>query len=281
MKNPFFNLPDFGGELLDLRLALRLIVRQAFKPMHGHPTPRHAVMPVIKPAFVPALKATLRSNFRFITQTASRFQQMFPSMLTSARPVAATSVAGNSALGKSASGKHLAGKSLAKRPVAGKSLSAKHVSGKSPMGKSVHKGAAHSGKRVVTSGNAAPTPRLVHPATAQPEKVREGMWVEYNKHAVVIARGNYANNETTGLWREYYDSGELMIEEHFTRGVQHGRFATFHPNGQCCSDGMYEEGRREGRFFMYDENGRNVRTLTFKRDVLVEDVIVEEQLAMA
>ena len=33
--------------------------------------------------------------------------------------------------------------------------------------------------------------------------------------------------------------------------------------------------------FMYDESGRHVRSLTFKRDVLLEDVIVEQQLAMA
>jgi hypothetical protein len=32
---------------------------------------------------------------------------------------------------------------------------------------------------------------------------------------------------------------------------------------------------------MYDESGRHVRSLAFKRDVLLEDVIIEQQLAMA
>lgn len=123
--------------------------------------------------------------------------------------------------------------------------------------------------------------RKIHPPSGTPQKVRDGMWVEYNKHAVVVARGVYKNDKKNGLWREYYDTGELMIEEHYLLGALHGRFATFHPNGQCCSDGAYEHGRRQGRFFMYDEDGRHMRTLTFDRDKLVGDVMVEERLATA
>ena len=280
MKNPFFNLPDFGGELLDFRLALRLIVRQAFKPMlghNGHPTPRHTVREAIRPAFMPALKVAFRNNLRFISQTAFRFQQILPAIPTFASARGQKTTAAQS--------KGLTARSVATRPVAGKSiggksLSAKPVAGKTALGKSIHKGAAQRGKRV-GDNTSVTSSRVVHPVGTQPEKVRDGMWVEYNKHAVVVARGTYANNLKNGLWREYYDTGELMIEEHFVLGVQHGRFATFHPNGQCCSDGMYDKGRREGRFFMYDESGRHVRSLTFKRDVLVEDVIVEQQLAMA
>ncbi|HTF16833.1 MAG TPA: hypothetical protein VK658_02105 [Chryseolinea sp.] len=273
MKNPFFNLPDFGGELLDFRLALRLVVRQAFKPMlgqAGHPTPRHAGRTVIKPAFVPALKMALRNNLRFVYRTFFRFQQLFPVIST---------FAGRSI--KPVAGKHAvktaAGKSLGGKPVAGKS-----PSGKSAMGKSGYKTPVHEGKRIVAVDNSdAAASRVIHPTGAQPEKARDGMWVEYNKHAVVVARGTYTNNQKNGLWREYYDTGELMIEEHYLLDAQHGRFATFHPNGQCCSDGSYEHGRREGQFFMFDESGRHVRTLTFKRDTLVDDVIVEESLAMA
>ncbi|MEJ1237874.1 hypothetical protein WBG78_07095 [Chryseolinea sp. T2] len=298
MKNPFFNLPDIGGDLLDFRLALRLIVRQAFKPMLGHvnTTTRHAVAPVYKTAFIPSLKQTLRDKFQFISQTAQRLHNMFPAQKPAAKVVPGKSVT-----------KSVAGKSFAAKPIAGKQITKRQAK---PMGKSLHKAAAN-GKRIAanTQGNKANaqrvagnaqrvagnvsrgngnvqravvnTPRVVHPATAPTEKTRDGMWVEYNKHAVVIARGNYDNNLKTGLWREYYDTGELMIEEHFVQGVQHGRFATFHPNGQCCSDGMYDQGRREGQFFLYDESGRHVRSLTFKHDVLIEDVLIEERLAMA
>lgn len=289
MKNPFFSLPDTNGELLDLRLALRLIVRQALKPMHGlngTPTPRHTVTPFIKPAFIPALKATLRSNVRFIAQTASRIQRLFPSLVIPGSSQLTTRKNGiktattRTVTSKPVISKSIASKSVGNRPVAGKLSSP--VSGKAPMGKSLHKGAAQKGKRVTTSDNsAASAPRIIHPTTTPPEKIRDGVWVEYNKHAVVIARGNYTNNLKTGMWREYYDTGELMIEENFTLGVQHGRFATYHPNGQCCSDGAYEQGRREGRFFMYDESGRHVRTLTFDRDTLVEDTVIEQRLAMA
>lgn len=276
MKNPFFNLPDFGGELLDFRLALRLIVRQAFKPMlgHGHdPAPRHTVRGAIRPAFMPALKVVFQNNLRFISQTAW-FQQILP--------VISSFASGRTSESKPVQAKGLTTRTVAAKTVAGKTIGGKPLAAKPGMGKSVYKGAAQRGKRIASGEHASTaSSRLVHPVAAQPEKVRDGMWVEYNKHAIVVARGSYANNLKNGLWREYYDTGELMIEEHFVLGVQHGRFATFHPNGQCCSDGHYEKGRREGRFFMYDEDGRHVRSLTFKRDVLVDDVIIEQQLAMA
>ena len=290
MKNPFFSLPDFGGDLLDFRLALRLIVRQAFKPMLGHvnTTTRHTVAPVEKTSFIPSLKQTLRNKFQFISQTAQRLHMMFP-----APKPAVTTVQAKSTVTKA-----VARKSFAAKPIAGKQMT---KGASKQMGKSLHKGAASNGKRIAANtprnvqrvaGNservnsnvqrvAANTPRVVHPASTPSEKMRDGMWVEYNKHAVVIARGNYDNNLKTGLWREYYDTGELMIEEHFIQGVQHARFATYHPNGQCCSDGMYEQGRREGQFFLYDESGRHVRSLTFKHDVMIEDVLIEQRLAMA
>jgi hypothetical protein len=244
MKNPFFNLPDFGGELLDFRLALRLIMRQAFKPMLGqtrHPAPRHVVRHTMKPAFVPALKDALRNNLRVLSQKASQFPYVFPLM------------------GDLAGG------------ITGSLASWKLNSGSRKL----------SAKSQSNEATRSSTARKIHPVNEVAEKQREGVWVEYNKHAVVIARGNYANSQKVGLWREYYDTGELMIEETYLLGALHGRFSTFHPNGQCCSEGTYEYGNRHGRFFMYDESGRHVRTLSFERDALVGDVIVEESLAMA
>lgn len=224
MKNPFFNLPDFNGEFLDLRLTIRLLMRHAFGPASKipvHSTSRHTVKRTMKPASMPSIKSALDNNLRLVSKTASPFNFLFP-------------------------------------------ISAELKGG--IMGSSVLRVAGR---------------RKVHPVTEVKEKLRDGMWVEYNKHAIVIARGNYVRNEKNGLWREYYDTGELMIEENYIMGALHGRFATFHPNGQCCSDGAYERGHRHGRFFMYDEDGRHMRTLTFDRDKLVEDVIVEERLATA
>lgn len=224
MKNPFFNLPDFNGEILDLRLTIRLLMRQAFGPARTspvHSTARHTVKRTMKPAFMPSFKEALNNNLWLVSKTASRFHVLFP-------------IAGE-----------------LKGGIMGSSFL--RVSGR----------------------------RKVHPIAEVKDKQRDGMWVEYNKHAIVIARGNYVRNEKNGLWREYYDTGELMIEENYLMGALHGRFATFHPNGQCCSDGTYERGRRHGRFFMYDEEGRHMRTLTFNRDKLIEDVIIEERLATA
>jgi len=247
MKNPFFNLPDFSGELLDFRLALRLIVRQTLKPMRAHdgpPTPRHIVRHTMKPAFVPALKVALKNNFQYVSRTAIRFHYLFP-------------------LIQDLSGGITGSLPLWKRHVGCWKLSTATKKSSTEITAS-------------SEGN-----QKIHPVADSPEQIRNGMWVEYNKHAVVIARGNYANSLKVGQWREYYDTGELMIEENYQLGTLDGRFATFHPNGQCCSEGAYEGGRRQGTFYMYDESGRHMRTLSFDRDRLVEDVIVEESLAMA
>ena len=93
---------------------------------------------------------------------------------------------------------------------------------------------------------------------------RNGKWKEFNKHAVLIAEGNYVNNKKHGVWREYYDSnGGLMIEESYLNGVKHGRFASYHPNGQVLSEGEFQYGSREGCFKVYDENGTNIRNIVF------------------
>lgn len=105
-----------------------------------------------------------------------------------------------------------------------------------------------------------------------PTAQRQGTWVEYNKHAVVIARGSYLDNQKHGLWREYYDTGELMLEENYVQGIAHGRFATFHPNGQACSEGSFVNGQRHGAFRVFDEAGRHVRTMVFEGDVLMEEL---------
>jgi len=341
MKNPFFNLPDFGGDLLDFRLALRLFVRQAFKPMLG--TSRHTIPvthhmaastsrrhTVTTPSgkFLQSFKLSLRDKFRTIVYA------VFPAARPALNTFAVKTVHFNPALSKS-SGR----KSLPASPVARDAQSSRNGSAAAgnelskgtmkPLAKSVHKSASKNGKRIpantkritpknvtgntprsrenkggivnaemqseitaahnkgnvnkaAAAGNQSGTSRCTSGASRDISgALRDGMWVEYNKHAIVIARGSYVNNMKTGMWREYYDTGELMIEEHFVLGVQHGRFATFHPNGQCCSDGMYEEGRREGQFFLYDESGNHVRSLTFKRDILVEDIMIEQRLAMA
>lgn len=113
------------------------------------------------------------------------------------------------------------------------------------------------------------------------EKVKNfqnGKWKEFNKHAVLIAEGNYLNNLKQGLWREYYDSGELMFEEYYNQGIQHGRFASYHPNGQLFSQGYYYNGAREGYFKVYDETGNHIRTLLFLNNNQIGDTDENEKV---
>lgn len=101
---------------------------------------------------------------------------------------------------------------------------------------------------------------------------RNGRWKEFNKHAVLIADGNYVDGMKEGTWREYYDFGGLMIEENYVGGVQHGRFASYHPNGQLLSEGYFKCGQREGDFRVFSEEGIHVKTLCFKGDVKIKEI---------
>jgi antitoxin component YwqK of YwqJK toxin-antitoxin module len=104
--------------------------------------------------------------------------------------------------------------------------------------------------------------------------VKNGKYVEFNKHAILIAEGSYVKNLKHGRWKEYYDyTGAIMIEEYYERGVQHGRFVSYHPNGQVFSDGQFYDGKREGIFKIYDEDGNHVRSLIFINDKQVEHLI--------
>jgi antitoxin component YwqK of YwqJK toxin-antitoxin module len=110
--------------------------------------------------------------------------------------------------------------------------------------------------------------------------VKNGKWKEFNKHAILIAEGNYVDNQKHGTWREYYDhTGSIMIEEDFDHGVQHGRFISYHPNGQIFSQGVFNMGMREGYFKAYDENGNNIKTMLFIKNNLIEDI--DEQITYA
>lgn len=106
----------------------------------------------------------------------------------------------------------------------------------------------------------------------EPEQLKQGKWKEFNKHAVLIAEGNYLNGQKHGRWREYFDSGELMIEEDFEHGKSHGRFASYHRNGRVLSEGNFQNGFRNGEFKVFDEKGNHIKSLCFNRDYLIEEL---------
>jgi antitoxin component YwqK of YwqJK toxin-antitoxin module len=108
-----------------------------------------------------------------------------------------------------------------------------------------------------------------------PEKEKNGKWKEFNKDAVLVAEGNYLFDLKHGLWREYYETGELLIEEVYHHGILNGRYAAYHPNGKVMSEGQYIEGNREGYFHIFDENGRNIESMFFVKNQLIEAVAKE------
>jgi len=101
---------------------------------------------------------------------------------------------------------------------------------------------------------------------------KNGKWKEFNKHALLISEGSYHQDLKDGLWRQFYETGELLIEETYQHGVLHGRFTSYHLNGRPLSDGHYKYGQREGYFHVYDEDGKQLKSLLFVNNVLVEEL---------
>ena len=104
------------------------------------------------------------------------------------------------------------------------------------------------------------------------QRLKEGRWKEYNKHAVLISVGHYLLGHKHGHWMEYYDTGEFMLEETYETGILQGRFATYHPNGNLMSEGMYGLGSREGYFRIYNEVGTHTKSLLFIDNNLMEEI---------
>jgi antitoxin component YwqK of YwqJK toxin-antitoxin module len=102
--------------------------------------------------------------------------------------------------------------------------------------------------------------------------MKNGKWKEFNKHAIMIAEGNYLNDKKHGVWREYFDTGELMIEENFCVGVSHGRYTAFYKSGKILSEGKFTNGSREGAFKIYDQEGNHIKSLLFADNTLIAEV---------
>lgn len=100
---------------------------------------------------------------------------------------------------------------------------------------------------------------------------KNGKWKQFNKQAILISEGYYANDIKHGPWKLFYETGELLLEEHYDHGTLHGRYATYHMNGRLLSEGYYQHGKREGHFNVYDEDGTPVKQMLFINNKLVEE----------
>jgi antitoxin component YwqK of YwqJK toxin-antitoxin module len=105
------------------------------------------------------------------------------------------------------------------------------------------------------------------------KRLKNGMWREYNKHAIVVTEGTFMNDLKHGAWRYYYDTGSLAIEEHYEYSKLHGVYKSFFPDGALMSEGRYEHDSREGNFQVYNEQGKLVRVILYVRNVLVKDTL--------
>lgn len=101
---------------------------------------------------------------------------------------------------------------------------------------------------------------------------KNGKWKEFNKQAVLVSEGNYQHDLKNGVWKQYYETGELLIEETYDNGILHGRYASYHLNGRLLSEGQYKNGHREGYFHVFDDTGKQIKSLLFVNNLLVEEI---------
>lgn len=106
-----------------------------------------------------------------------------------------------------------------------------------------------------------------------PNKIRNGKWKEFNKHAILINEGYYLEGIKHGLWRFYYDTGELIIEEHYDQGQKNGSYTSYFRNKGIMSQGQFVNNLREGTFKVYNEAGEVTKIMIFKNDVLIEETV--------
>ena len=101
---------------------------------------------------------------------------------------------------------------------------------------------------------------------------KNGRWKEFSKQGVLISEGDYRDDLRSGNWKFYYETGELAIEETYETGSLEGIFKSYYKNGQTISFGRYINNRREGKFVIFNELGQVVKTMTFKGDILMEEI---------
>lgn len=132
-----------------------------------------------------------------------------------------------------------------------------------------------------TNGNIWRTENLI-------KGIEEGSFIEYNKNAKVILKGEYVDGERegvwsynngdfteegsyqeglqNGLWKGWFSNGKLSYEMTFVQGVADGKFKTYYDNGNVREEGYYSMGSREKNWNKYDMLGTLYLTITYRND---------------
>jgi antitoxin component YwqK of YwqJK toxin-antitoxin module len=118
--------------------------------------------------------------------------------------------------------------------------------------------------------------------------LRNGLSVHYSDSAVIIAKGEYVEDECegewmvstgdvreegkyimglkNGVWKTYYENGKLCHKGAFVQGVPDGRHERYYPDGTLREEQYYVMGRKERTWKKYYENGVLFLSVTYRNN---------------
>ena len=103
-----------------------------------------------------------------------------------------------------------------------------------------------------------------------------------SKFKTNIQLENY-QGKTVSRRREFYENGTLYREGLYTKGhggwawdIPMGPIKTYYQTGIIMSEEVFDEyGNREGESIYYDKNGNITKRITYRKDKVINEVIVD------
>lgn len=97
-------------------------------------------------------------------------------------------------------------------------------------------------------------------------KVKDSVWIYYNRMSTVIAEESYVEGKKYGVWKVYYPDGKLAEEKEWQNDLENGHWRTYFDNGLPSRESMMIDGSLEGEATFYHENGEKRFEGSYYRD---------------
>ena len=107
--------------------------------------------------------------------------------------------------------------------------------------------------------------------------VLDGPFLIYNPEGKIIEELTYKQGKKNGVFKYYYDDGTLLRTENWNMDVRNGEFKTLYYEGNIQTVENYKKGIKEGWFEDYFPNQKLKHRTLYKKDVIVEEHVFDEQ----
>ena len=98
---------------------------------------------------------------------------------------------------------------------------------------------------------------------------KEGTWMVYSQHNVLLAREPYRHGLLHGTVLEYYENGNVSSEINYYNGIRHGAWIQYFPGGAIHLIATYDNDRLQGKYKVNGTNGKVCIQGTYKDGVSV------------